>query len=750
MAPVHEEPGRVPSEGSPPERARSRFLPWLLVAFAVGFNLWILRAEALPARYLNDASVHFSMVRWAEQRIREGHLPFDGWYPYLSLGASRFHHYQSLPHIITAYISILLGTDRVFAFSLYLLLATWPIAVYWGMRLFGFEPWPSALAALVSPLLVSKPGLGYEDGSYTWRGYGTWTQLWGMWMLPLSWGTTYRAVTRRGPMWVGALALGVTIAVHLLTGYLALLSVGVWVVVSLARQGPWRRLGRAALVVVGGLAVASFMLVPLLLDERVMPQSEISRGTIYYDSFGARQILTWFVTGQLFDRDRVWLITALVMLGLLVALVRFRRDERVRAVVGVGLLSMLLFFGRPTLGSALSLLPGSSDLFLRRFISGVHLAGIDLAGIALAAIGGWIYRRISDPARRWHVGHVPALAGLMLAVLLLLGPVYGERWAWNAQGRTWIHEQLAADATDGANFAALVREGESLGPGRFFSGLRGHGGEAYRIGQVPTFTYLLDLDADAVGFTRPAWSLSSAVEVRFDRLNPAQESLFGVRYLILPTGVDPPVPSAERVDSRGRHVLYEIPANGYLGVVDTVAPPIVADRTDLGTRTASFLTSDDLRAERYPTVAFAGAPAAPPTVSAGGSPPSEPAGSVLRERDDPVDGVFTATVVARRPAMVLLRSSWDNRWQVTVDGHAVEPQMVAPSFVGRTISAGEHSIAFRYAAFPWYWVLFLLAGVAVASLWTFDRRAARLAEPEEIAVSPEEVSQRESEVHSVP
>src|ERR671936_903418 len=93
MTPVHEEQGPVPDEGSTvspePEPSRRRYLPWLLVAFAVGFNLWVLRAEALPARYLNDASVHFSMVRWAEQRIREGHLPFDGWYPYLSLGASR-------------------------------------------------------------------------------------------------------------------------------------------------------------------------------------------------------------------------------------------------------------------------------------------------------------------------------------------------------------------------------------------------------------------------------------------------------------------------------------------------------------------------------------------------------------------------------------------------------------------------------------------------------------------------------------
>ncbi|MDP9301556.1 MAG: hypothetical protein M3P43_11795, partial [Actinomycetota bacterium] len=275
-------------------RSRPRHVaiaPLLLVALAVGFNLWILRAEVLPAKFLNDSSIHASMVRWAEHRIREGHLPFDGWYPYLAMGSSRFHHYQSLPHILTAYVSVLLGTHLVYQWSLYLLLSFWPVSVYWGMRLFGWSPWTAALGALVSPLLVSKPGLGYEDGSYVWAGFGTWTQLWGAWMLPLAWGLSWRAVSRRGSYALAALAVGLTIGFHLLTGYLALLTVGVWVL--LRPPEILRRIGRAAVVVVGSLLVASFMIVPLVLDERVMPQSEISRGTIYYDSFGAKQILAW-------------------------------------------------------------------------------------------------------------------------------------------------------------------------------------------------------------------------------------------------------------------------------------------------------------------------------------------------------------------------------------------------------------------------------------------------------------------------
>src|SRR5580765_6806965 len=158
---------------------RARRLPWILVGVAVAFNLWTLRAEFLNVWYLNDAGIHQSMVRWAALRMREGHLPFDGWYPYLSLGASRFHHYQSLPHILTGALSVALGA-ATFRWSLYLLLAAWPISVYAGARLLGLSRWPAAAAALISPLLASAPGLGYEWGSYVWRGSGAWAQQWGM------------------------------------------------------------------------------------------------------------------------------------------------------------------------------------------------------------------------------------------------------------------------------------------------------------------------------------------------------------------------------------------------------------------------------------------------------------------------------------------------------------------------------------------------------------------------------------------
>src|SRR6266545_5009064 len=273
----------------------------------------------------------------------------------------------------------------------------------------------------------SAPGYGYELGSYTWGGYGMWSQLWAMWLMPLAWGFSWRAVSQSKPTRyaVAALVLGFTAAFHFLSGYLAFLVLGVWVLI---RPGEFRkRLGRAALVGFGAVLIISWVVVPLLLDSRWTSQSQYLRGKYWFDSFGARRVLAWLFTGQLFDRTRtIPVISVLVGVGTVVCISRFRRDERARALLGVMLLSLLLFFGRPTLGPALKLLPGSSDLLLHRYIMGVHMAGILLAGVGAAWLGlmalGAMHRLMP------HVARVAPAAVVVLLGLGVFAPVGAERW----------------------------------------------------------------------------------------------------------------------------------------------------------------------------------------------------------------------------------------------------------------------------------------------------------------------------------
>jgi hypothetical protein len=691
------------------------------VAAACAFGLWVLRAESTPVHDLNDSSYHFAMLRWARMKIDQGKLPLDGWYPDLGLGLAQFHHYQSLPHVIGAYISILVGEAATFYGLLYLLLALWPISVYIGARLLGWDRWTAAGAALVSPLLVSISGYGYEHGSYTWRGYGTWSQLWGMWLLPLAWGLSWRAVKGVGSFALGALAVALTVACHLLTGYLALLTIGLWALVTPSQL--LARLRRAVVVGVGAVVVGSWVVLPLLVDSAYASNTQFERGTIFYDSYGAPKVLGWLLSGQIFDGGRLPVVSLLVGVGLLVCAMRFRRDERARAVLAVWFLSLLLFFGRPTLGPLLKVLPGSDDLPLHRYINGVHLGGILLAGIGAAWLGRWLV----GLAVRYTPQVKPALvvATVVIVGLVALYPAWTNVAAFDHQGATWIRGQVAADATDGADLATLVNRLKTLGPGRVYAGSSSNWGRQYAVGSVPVFAELQNYDVDTIGFWLRTESLSTDVEAYFDDSNPAQYDLFNVKYLILPSDRQPPV-KATLIAQEGRHMLWQVPTSGYLEVVDSVGPPIVADRKDIGAKTVGFDQSQQLASLQHPMVAFNGAQAAGPTLHPGEA-ATGPAGVVELESSHPDQGAYSAEIVANRAAVVLLKTTFEPRWQVTVDGVDVPPQMIAPDFVARTVAPGRHTISFRYVPFPNYPQLLGLGALALIVL--HSGRRLRLTSP---------------------
>jgi len=234
---------------------------------------------------------------------------------------------------------------------------------------------------------------------------------------------------------------------------------------------------------------------------------------------------------------------------------------------------------------------------------------------------------------------------------------------------------------------------------------------------------LLGDPSDDVGFSLRTTSLASDFEAAFDDTDPAQYELFDIRYLILPEDRQPSVP-ATFVDRQDGNVLWQVPTSGYLDVVDTTSPTIRADRTNLFQRASFFMKSELLRAGRYPTIAFAGQPAAPPTLPAGTT-PSGPPGSIRSEDDALAEGSVTAEVVADRPAVVLLKVSFDPRWVVMVDGVPTTTQMVAPSFIGVAIPAGAHSIAFRYQPFPDYALLLAIGALTFVGLWMVPALAER-------------------------
>ncbi len=683
---------------------------------AVAYNLWALRSQRLVVSYPNDSQTHLQMVQMARYFLARGELPFGHWYPNLSLGSPFFVQYQSASAVLTGIVSLAFGATQTYAWSLYLLLALWPLCIYWSARLLGLDRWQAGVAAAISPLLHTVTGRGFEPGAYTWLGWGLWSELWAMWSLPLAWGFTWRFVSQRRQLLGAVIALSATIAFHFLMAYLA--GVIVVVVVLVRPRELLQRFSRAALVVGCAALATLWVTVPLALDAKWTALNEFQVGTWIDDSYGARRILSWLAHGQLYDAGRVPVITVLVAVGLVVAAVRWRTDERARVLASVWVLSLLLYFGRPTFGALFNLLPGNRDLLFQRFVAGVSLAGIFLAAYGTVEASrsalAWVRRRFSvaRPTTRRAAWLAAGLSAV--AIVGLLAPAWTQMWGLDQRNNEFIAGQRSVDAGTGRDIDALLAIANRLGGGRIYAGAPNNWGRRFLVGQVPAYIYMEREDVEEVGFTLRTFSLTTDTEVYFEPTNLADYDAFGVRYLLLPRGDRTPI-AAHLLSVSGPYTLWTVASPGYVQVVDTVGA-IAANASDLGTVMQPFVDSSLPARGTYLSVAFAGGAPAPPTLQPGEKVPSSPAGSVLEEHDDLAQGRVVATVLAHRRSVVLLKCSFDPGWSVTVDGAAVQPEMVAPALVGVPVGPGVHHVVFQYEGFSEYPLLLGIAAVTLLAV----------------------------------
>lgn len=706
-------------------------MPLALVVGTCAVSLVILRPELVQVPYLNDSAVHEEMVRFALVKIRHGHFPPDSWFPFLNLGSPQYLQYQSLAAILTAVAAWAIGVGRAFTLSSWLLVGCWPLCIYAAARVFGLRRRAALAAAMLSPFVSSFTGVGYEQISYLWSGYGLWSQLWAMWTLPFAWALSWRAVDQHRFVVPAALLVAATAAFHFETGYLAFAAVGVFALVRPSEL--LRRAGRALLVAGGAAAASAWVIVPLIAQGNWAAINQFLQtgpSGVDANSYGASKVLSELLSGNILDWHHLYLITPLFLLGLALCLVSWRRGEGPgpldiatgRALVLVFATSLLLFFGRPTLGPLLDLLPGSKDLFLRRFIVGVQLSALLLAGVGAAEFVAWVIagaKRVLGNGGE-HIGRLlTALGGLALgcACIAALVPAWSFLISQTDLDASFVSRQSAPTQT--AQLDALLTTITEQGGGRTFAGDPGDWGAQFTIGEVPVFKYLASQDIDEVGFTVRTASLMSDPEVNFDETNPADFTAFAIRWLVLPTGMQPPV-KAKAVEHRGAYALWEIPGNGYVQLVDTRGS-VAATPGDLGSFSAGFLAGLTAREPVYPTVAYGSGKAAVGTLGAGVQ-PSGPPGEVLSESPDLADGSIEATVSAKRTCVVLLSVSYNPGWQVLVDGRPATTDMVAPALIGVRVGPGVHSVRFVYRGYPDYPQLLLLAGAALVALVVVERR----------------------------
>jgi hypothetical protein len=696
----------------------ARFAPFFLVAFAVVFTAVLLRSELRSVFYVNDAAGHSAIARFAEQRIRAGRNPFDAWYPYLGLGSPFFAQYQSLSHIVTGALRIPFGAS-VFRWINYLLICTWPVTIYVGARLLGLDRWQAATASLFSPLLVNINGYGLEWGSFVWLGSGMWSMLWALWLMPIAIGLAWRAVAKGERYALAAFVVGLTCALHFITGYLVLLCIGVFVLTH--PPDFLKRLGRGALIGFGGIVIFAFVFVPAISGLDYQNVDSFQAGTFWIRSYGPSKVLPWLFRGEVFDYGRAPVVSLCVLVGVLACAWQARKNEWARLSLGIMILSLCLWSGRRVVGPVLDRLPGGAHLFLHRYIIGVHFAGLLLAGVGAV----WIVRTLWSLAQRLPSGPArdPLVAVVLcvLVALVLVSPLRNRK-QYAGNNRSFIAGQVVADNTVMRDVVALIDIAKRRNDGRIYAGGSNGWGHDFMVDQIPVYELPVQLDADSMGFYLRTDSLSSDIEPWFDETNAAQYDLFNLKYVLLPSSRKPTVPT-KVVATRGDFTLYQVDTSGYLEVVDTTEP-VVANNSNMADVMRPYLSSPAVAELRHPLVAFDGA-ATPAPSTRDASPIGGPPGRVLRSAVSFADGRFTGRVEAARPAWVMLKESYSPRWRATVDGKPVPARMLAPSFVGVPVPAGTHVVVFEYHSRSSYSLLFALGVLVLVALvlvpWAWRR-----------------------------
>jgi hypothetical protein len=683
----------------------------LLVLVPTSFNAIALFSEvSVPVPSVNDDAVHYLFVQRASEALAGGESPFDHWGPGLELGFPQFFYYQHLPHLAVVLLHRLLlkQVDLLTLFNLmrYLLLLGLPLTVYWSMRRLGFSVVAGAVAAAGATLLSSNHRYGFEYDSYIWRGHGMYTQLWAMHLSFITLACLDR-VLEKGEGYVAAIIACSMLAMsHLVYAYMMVSSALVLMLVGLNLTNARPRMARMAIQGALAAVITSYFWLPFLLHKAYLSASPYLQRW-KYDSFGASDILTWLVNGDLLDYGRLPVLTVLLALGVASALLV--RTRPAQLALGLFLLWLAFYFGRPTWGRLADFLPMHEGLLFHRFIGGVHLATILLIGLG----GEWIWRQLAPFPELWRA----ATAGLALMALMV--PALRERHGFYALNTQWMERtRKALDADQDARLVLSVL-GE-LPPGRAYAGLRANWGKELLFGDLHFYDLLTFYRIAAVSPPYSGWSLNSDLIWHFDDHNPAHYNLFNVRYLVAPSRLVMPG-FLHPIKETPRYILYRAETSGYAQLADITEIKRINSQASLLSQNQSWLMSAEPAAGRFIRYEY---PVASDGSAGWASSACPDGGSIGEERVLP--GQFELLVECREATTLVLKVTYHPNWRATIDGRSVQPFMVSPSFIGLDVPAGQHRVRAQYRSPRYKTALLLLGACTLIATICLRRRFAQL------------------------
>ncbi len=350
------------------------YWPLFFVAVITAFNFILLYPETTIKMDLNDNVFAYTLVRETNNMVGNFlNLPswanfvliFDHWVPQWGLGYPLPHFYQHIPNLavvifyrlisLIAQISLL----TIFNWTKYLMLSFVPLVFYYSARKFDFSRLAASASALVSALISTNYLYGTDYNALVFRGSGMYTQLWGIFFLPLALSSVYYCLKSGQGYLKAVIFLALSLASHLVFGYLAVLSTPLllfclivellfsrhsgnersedsriisgrfWTSQNDVVREAFSYIKRLFLILSFTFLLLSYWLIPLILDSNYQNKSVWDDFT-KFNSYGWEQILKWLVNGEIFDYGRLPVLTILVAIGFFWALYKFSTNLSLR------------------------------------------------------------------------------------------------------------------------------------------------------------------------------------------------------------------------------------------------------------------------------------------------------------------------------------------------------------------------------------------------------------------------------------
>jgi hypothetical protein len=485
----------------------------------------------------------------------------------------------------------------------------YPACVYLSARKSSFPPLAAGLAACMSVIVAAdtsqKHLFGLQSWSFTWEGWGLYTQIVAAVWAFLAWGEAFGWIVHGSGFLRASVFLAFSWLSHLIVGYgmsavTVVLILGVY---SPRLKHPFKTLGWAFVRwLVLNLTVAfliSYLILPTLVEAHILNRSRFEPAE-YWDSYGAKKAFDWLFKGRLLDRiyrDSAWapfignfpVYTTLVLSGVVViGLLALRhlvfsrqqnnaeelRSKSLLLVLGAFVAAFILFTGRSTFGpTLLKLVPFSVNLPFHRFFVHFHMFAILICGWMIYQIGRLVC---------WVIGRFSSVRGLgylicvILFCLLFVYPIGSHLYARTRQHRIDLRaqekdtEEWWGNAT--YTLMKVVSDRVHENPGRAYAGAGWNWGKQFtlKFAKVYSLWTQRGLLVPNISYMWHAMGLNSEmdnhlVEQRLDHLK-----LYNLRYVLCKPGTVTQ-PANQISEVHGGHAIFEwTSATGYFDFIQLI------------------------------------------------------------------------------------------------------------------------------------------------------------------------------------